>query len=388
MIAPISHLRNVRGWLLCVLLWPAIGLTQPYTPHDDQLVLVDIPTEVQRLRSSQSTQIPLVQARPMAELLLRQYRQSGDPRQLGRAQALLQPWLDRPDTAPSTALLGAQLAQAGHDFGYAQELLMQVLQDEPNNLQAHLELANILRVQGQFAQAAEACAGLNGANITFVRAVCAHSMASLQGQLDPAWQQLNALRPQTITQPGALQSWYWSEWVDMALRRSDAASLEQAWSSTPGQQLRSGPLLYQYLDWLISQQQWQDILALTEPQNTKASTNPAIIVPRFLALHALKDPQARPVAEQLETLWRALQTRPTSQRHGREEARFWLAMGEAQKASTAAWSHWQNQREAADTLIFARAAVAANDDAALNQLRSWLQSTGYEDRRLPSRVQP
>ena len=174
----------------------------------------------------------------------------------------------------------------------------------------------------------------------------------------------------------------------MALRRSDAASLEQAWSSTPGQQLRSGPLLYQYLDWLISQQQWQDILALTEPQNTKASTNPAIIVPRFLALHALKDPQARPVAEQLETLWRALQTRPTSQRHGREEARFWLAMGEAQKASTAAWSHWQNQREAADTLIFARAAVAANDDAALNQLRSWLQSTGYEDRRLPSRVQP
>lgn len=388
MTATISHLRNVRGWLLCLLLWPAIGLTQPYLPDDDQLMLVDIPAEVQRLRSSQSTQIPLVQARPMAELLLRQYRQSGDPRQLGRAQALLQPWLDRPDTAPSTALLGAQLAQAGHDFAYAQQLLMQVLQAKPNNPQAHLELANILRVQGQFAQAAEACAGLNGADTTYIRAVCTHSMASLQGQLDSAWQQLNALRPQTITQPAAIQSWFWSEWVDMAQRRGDVASLKQGWSSIPSQHLRDGQLLHQFLDWLISQQQWLTILELTEPENTDASTNPAILVPRFLALDALKDPQAKPVSEQLITLWRALQTRPASQRHGREEARFWLAVGEAQKALDAAWSHWQNQREAADTLVLAQAAVAAEDDAALNQLQSWLQSTGYEDRRLPSRVQP
>jgi lipopolysaccharide biosynthesis regulator YciM len=374
----------MRGWLLIALLaWPLIGQPQPYTPNDDQTVLVDVPAAAVSLRRSRSKPIPLVQARPMARLLLEQYRRSTDPRQLGRAQALLQPWLEAETVDAATALLGAQLAQASHDFAAAQQYLQHALDSQPEYPQAWLEMANIQRVQGQFAQAADACVQLHDYADTFVAQVCTFSMASLQGDLDAAWAQLDGLRSALPMQPKQLQQWYWTEWVDLALRRADTPSLRQTWPAIRAQHDNAPLLGLQYLDWLLSQQKWEDVIALT----SEHGSHPGLQLRHFLALQATQHADAAAQAQQLSQLWKALKTRPATERHGREEARFWLAVGQPQAALEAARQHWQTQREAEDTLIFARAAIAAEDPEAQSQLRNWLRDSGYQDRRLPPQAQ-
>ncbi|HEU0204795.1 MAG TPA: hypothetical protein VFR86_30655 [Burkholderiaceae bacterium] len=68
--------------------------------------------------------------------------------------------------------------------------------------------------------------------------------------------------------------------------------------------------------------------------------------------------------------------------HVREAALFALERGDATQALALARENWQTQREVADLWLLARAARAADDRAALTDLRAWVARTGLDDRRI------
>ena len=68
--------------------------------------------------------------------------------------------------------------------------------------------------------------------------------------------------------------------------------------------------------------------------------------------------------------------------HAREAADFALARGRHDEALQLARDNWRTQREPADLLILARAARAAGDTAALNEVRATLRRTGLKDIRI------
>jgi hypothetical protein len=65
-------------------------------------------------------------------------RQTADPRYLGRAQAMLSPWWDKPDAPVEIAVLQATILQGRHEFAPATQLLEKTLARDPNNAQAWL----------------------------------------------------------------------------------------------------------------------------------------------------------------------------------------------------------------------------------------------------------
>jgi tetratricopeptide (TPR) repeat protein len=68
--------------------------------------------------------------------------------------------------------------------------------------------------------------------------------------------------------------------------------------------------------------------------------------------------------------------------HAREAADFALARGHHDEALQLARDNWRTQREPADLLVLARAARAAGDTIALNEVRATLRRTGLQDVRI------
>jgi predicted Zn-dependent protease len=65
--------------------------------------------------------------------------------------------------------------------------------------------------------------------------------------------------------------------------------------------------------------------------------------------------------------------------HYREAALLALATGEAGRAVAAARANFRTQRELPDVRVLARAALAAHDASARQELETWLRDTGFRD---------
>ena len=89
-------------------------------------------------------------------------------------------------------------------------------------------------------------------------------------------------------------------------------------------------------------------------------------------------------AEELLARFQAAAQRPgAAALHAREQALFALEVqGDAARALSLARSNVQLQREPIDLLVLARAAVAANDDAARREVKALMRQIGLRDARI------
>ena len=77
-------------------------------------------------------------------------RRNADPRYLGRAQAALARWWDRPDAPAELAVLQATIQQSRHEFGAARKTLQGVLAREPAQAQGWMTMATLERLSGRY----------------------------------------------------------------------------------------------------------------------------------------------------------------------------------------------------------------------------------------------
>ena len=379
--------------LLMVLAW-APATAAPRTPSSDDEVLLRLPYRLAPAARAQQASLAhgaltLSQALQLAHEAIARSRRFGDPRELGLAQAALAPWWSLPAPPAEVRLLRATLRQSQHDFAAALADLGPLAQPDPLTppavqAQALLTQATVLQVTGQLDAARASCQELAsarfaalGAGVAGTAQVCLQELRSLRGQPQEAEAALAALAP-LAARDG--RSWLALVRAELAERRGDPIAAQALYRrAVQGPEPADVYARAAYADWLLQGRRHSEVLALLPEQDAQAD---ALLLRRAIALGAVQSPQAPALAQTLAARFAAARARGDST-HVREEARMLLDVaGQPAAALVLAQDNWRRQKEPADALLLARAALAAGQPQALAPLRAFVQSTGWADARL------
>lgn len=345
----------------------------PYIPPSDAAVLAEVPPGTAHVATLQATRTRLDVALPLAQFYITRSRATGDLRLLGYAEATLQPWLNQ----PAALVLHATILQSRHAFEASLQELDRVLAMQPDNTQAWLTRATVLRVLGRYEEARASCDRVVDAAIT---TLCDTSIRSLTGHLESAYATLVSLPTQSLSD--AARTWRYSELGEMAERlgRNDAA---ERWF-TQGLKLAPDDLYTRaaYSDLLLRQGRNAEVLQLLASYR---SMEPMLLRIAIAARASSSRNGTAPTDAAAQALANAFSVE--EQRgdavHRREQARFLLDVArQPTQALAVARENWQTQREPDDILILLRAAQAAHDSAPAAPALEFLRQHQLEDKRL------
>jgi hypothetical protein len=385
-----------RCWPVA-LLHAALCHAAPFIPAGDDTLVERLPARIgnpaerrqQRALREQLRQHPaeLQLATRLARDAIDRARRDGDPRELGQAQAALAPWWMQPHPPAPVRLLRAIVRQSQHDFGPALQdldaLLQPGTQPVPLALQAQAELtrASVLQVQGRWREADAGCERLLGAHyaalgraVRLPAQVCRAELMSLQGQAAPAAAALAAL----ARQPDADTGWLSLVRAELAERRGDASADALYRQAVAASSLPDVYTLAAYADWLLAQRRERDVATLLAGREEAD----ALLLRLAIAWKRSADLRAPQAIATLAARFDAARLRG-DRSHRREQARYELDLvGDAQAALSSAQSNWVVQKEPADALLLARAALAAKQPQAAQPVWQRVRDTGWQDARL------
>ena len=279
----------------------------------------------------------------------------GDPRLLGRAQAVLAPWWTAADAPAELVLMRATVKQALHDFPGALGDLDLVLRTRPGDAQAALTRATVLTVLGRPAEALASCELLPREGEPY--AGCAAGPLALSGRLEDGLAVL-ALAPQS--------AWVRSLRGELLWWKGDVAAAEGELRAAL--QLDAGDAYTRLLlaDLLLLDARRPGEVAALFPGEVRNDGELLRVVLAGAAPEVRADLEARVTANRQrgEVL------------HRREESRYALAIEhDASRALQLAVENWGVQREVADARVLLEAAVAAKQPAAAQPVVEWLEAT-------------
>jgi tetratricopeptide (TPR) repeat protein len=356
-----------------------IGLATPYIPADDARVLAELPAGARHagVASRDLTRSRLDIALPLAQFDISRARATGDLRFLGYAEAILQPWLNRAPASPQVLVLHATILQSRHQFTAALGELDQALKVRPDDPQAWLTRATVLRVIGRYPEALESCSHLTAAADPAVVLLCTESVQSLSGHLRSAYAVVAALPQQSL--PPEARAWRYSELGEMAERLGDDPAAEH-WLRE-GLQVASDDFYLRgaFADLLLRHGRAAETLELLRGYE---SMEP-MLLRTTIAHQQLHDAMSNRSQELLQNAFDLEEQRGDAV-HRREQARFLLDVDHQPAAAlAAARENWQVQREPDDVLILLRAAEAAEQPELAAPALRFLRHYALEDARVP-----
>ena len=349
-----------------------------YIPSSDETVLAELPagTRYADVSARHAAENRIDVAIPLAQFYIRQSRSSGDLRYLGYAQAVLAPWLKEDPPQPDVLVLQATLQQSRHEFDDSLASLERALSIRPNDPQARLIQATVLRVQGRYPEAIAACEQLSRVAAPRLGSLCLQSLRGLKGQLESAYTTLTQVAPQGW--PSSEKSWLYSELGEMAVRlgRDDEA---QRWFQ---QDLSLAPTDFYvraaYADLLLRQRRPTEALALLQGRE---SFEP-LLLRIAIAQHQLHDPRLSQSSARLKAAFAAEEQRGEAV-HRREQARFLLEVEDQPRLGlAAALENWSVQHEPDDVLVLVSAAKAAGNVGAAQPALEFVRTAGQSDVRV------
>ena len=316
----------------------------------------------------------------VAQRYLDQAHALGDPRFAGLAMAAIAFWTDPASTPDAVLLTRATLQQYLHEFDASVQSLRTLLsrpsaQARP---QPWLTLATVRRVQGRYADSDEACRGVAREGARMHGLACLAENDALRGDVAGARRTLRALAAEPGL-PAPTRAWLLTTLAELEQRSLRPTEADAAYRAV----LELGPDPYAtvaYADFLIEQERPRRALALlaAEPRTDNVLLRLAIAGVRAGAASAPRD-----VAEMRERIALSNQRPEARSLHGREQAMFALQVdGDASLALALARADVARQREPLDLLVFARAAKASGDAAALEEARRLRDAVRLHDRRL------
>jgi tetratricopeptide (TPR) repeat protein len=373
---PRVHRGRLAAWLLCSV-WPALTVGTPYVPESDSQVLAELPpgTSFTRPDVRQQAAARLDVALPLAQFYISQSRATGDLRFLGYADATLARWQHQTPPLPAVLVLEATILQSRHAFDAALATLDQALALRPDDAQAWLTRATVLRVLGRYEEANASCAHLRAAAGRVLAQLCTESILGVSGQLRAAYTRLSGLPEDSLSVEA--RAWRCSELGELAVSLGDTAAASEWFAAA----LRLVPAdLYTraaYADLLIDEGRARDTLELLKGYD---SMEP-LLLRTAIAQRQLNDPQFARTRELLASAFSVEEQRGEAV-HRREQARFLLdVVADSEGALRAAQENWRVQREPADILILLRAAQAAHRPPAAIPALQFVQERGTEDVR-------
>ena len=380
-----SQPRLRRGWLFAlraatvlIAAGTAAALAGPYVPADDSAVLAEISTGT---RYADVSARRLARGRvdvaiPLAQFYIQQARLSGDLRFLGYAEAVLRPWVTQTPPMPTVLVLQATLQQSRHEFSASLDTLDHALAVRPEDPQALLIRATVLRVLGRYPEANAACGQFSRLVEPRLAALCIQSLRGLNGHLESAYASLTQISTQGWL--NSEKSWLYSELGEMAVRLGRDTEAER-WFQ---QDLRLAPTDFYvraaYADLMLQQGRPAETLTLLAGQE---SLEP-LLLRIAIAQKQLSDPALGQSSARLRAAFAAELQRGEAV-HRREQARFLLNVLDQPKLSlAAALENWRVQHEPDDVLVLMHAASAAGDPGAAAPAIDFVRSQGQSDVRI------
>lgn len=369
---------RLAALLLGIVIGPGVAAVDaPFVPADDAEILIKLTESTARPLAVPRALSPDVAAQ-LARIYLERGRRTQDPRDNGRARGVLRPWWNLPDPPDEVLLLRATLRQADHDFPGALGDLDRLLARRPDDAQAWLTRATVLRVMGRYPEARKACHELEGRASEFVATLCTAAVRGLNGELEAAIAMMETLGPQAAAQPESVAAWFVAERADMATRQGDTAGARHIYAQGVANHPQDVDLRASFADLLLDQHDPAAVLDLIDPDVAADSLR----LRRALALHALHDPRFAALDAALGETFEIAQRRGEAL-HAREEARYWLATRRSPaRALKLAMANWQVQREPWDARVLLWAARDADDAEVADPLREWLRVSRLQDARL------
>ncbi|HEY6457025.1 MAG TPA: tetratricopeptide repeat protein [Steroidobacteraceae bacterium] len=364
---------------MLVALAPLAGArSAPYIPGSDAQVLAELPAGARHssLATRELTRTRIDIALPLAQFYISRARATGDLRFLGYAEAILAPWMNRPEVSPQVMILHATILQSRHLFSASLAELDHALAKNPNDAQAWLTRATVLRVLGRYAEAMVSCQRLAVFADTAIATLCVQALQGLTGQLASAYTTIAALPLQAL--PPEARAWRYSELGEMAERLGDDKDAEH-W-------LREGLAIAP--DDFYMRTACADLLLRQgrAPATLQLLAGYEAIEPMLLRIaiaHRMLHDAAGSRSEALLSAAFSVEQQRGDAVHRREQARFLLDVSwQPAAALTAAQENWQVQREPEDLLILMRAAQAAHAPQAAAPARAFRKQQKLQDARL------
>ena len=369
------------GWLSLIVLsclpWEA-ALSTPYVPATDAQVLAQLPagsvhtSSAARERARTRADVAL----PLAQFYISRARATGDLRYLGYAEGMLAPWLSGASVRSDALVLDATVLQSRHAFSAALSELDRALALQPDNAQAWLTRATILRVLGRYPEAMQSCERLGPAVDLAITQLCEQSLRALTGELGGAYSALVSLPQATLSRE--VRAWRYSELGEMAERGGDDTAAEH-W-------LREGLALAPddfymraaYADLLLRQHRAAETLQLL----SGCDSMEPLLLRMLIARQMLGERDVADARAKLEDAFGIEEQRGEAV-HRREQARFLLDIEHRPAAAlAAAQENWRVQREPDDLLILLRAVQAAERPDAAALVMQFLTQEHLQDARL------
>jgi Tfp pilus assembly protein PilF len=355
------RLLLAMGWLLAM---PCVaGQETPYVPARDDIVLQTVASiSDPRVRAFAVLRTALDQdphdvtrAVKLSEAYLDYGRDTGDARYLGRAEAVIAPWLGRPSAPIAALLVHATILQSRHYFAEARAQLHVVLGRDSDNAQAWLTLAAVAQVQGDMQAARKACAHLLSSSDPLIPGACLSSLNAVTGRAENAYQVLTQLWPQARAEPLTVQSWIQGILADTAKYLGDQAAADQHYRLALQLTPEDNFLLADYGDFLLDQKRAQEALDLLKNESQSDTS----FLRQVYAEEALGLPQAATDARQMASRFTALEIRGT-RTYQREQTGFELYLQhDPQRALELAQQNWTVQRAPEDMRVLLEAALDA-----------------------------
>jgi tetratricopeptide (TPR) repeat protein len=378
-----SRPRSIRGRLLGGALLLAMGQigvawSTPQVPGSDAQVLAELPPGARHASTParELTRTRLDIALPLAQFYVSRSRATGDLRYLGYAEAILQPWARQSPVSPAVLVLEATILQSRHAFGAALEQLDLALQEQPDNAQAWLTRATVLRVLGRYGEAMASCAHLAAQADPAITGLCQQSLVGLTGNLRAAYTAVASLPQQELVVEA--RAWRYSELGEMAERLGDDEAAEH-WLRE-GLQLAPEDFYMRAAcaDLLLRHQRAAETLRLLAGYESMEPMLLRIVIAQQL----LGDSHSTHDRAMLSNAFDVEQQRGEAV-HRREQARFLLDVEQQPDAAlAAAQENWRVQREPDDVLILLRSAQAAHRAEAATPALLFMQQHRLEDVRL------
>lgn len=358
------------------------GPQAPYVPARDDIVLQTVPSiSDPRVRAFAMLRRALEQAPrdqtravKLSEAYLDYGRDTGDARYLGRAAAVIAPWMQLSPPPIPVLLVHATILQSKHYFAEARAQLRSILDRDPDNAQAWLTLATVAQVQGDMSVARRACASLLDSSDPLVPGGCLASLNAVDGHAANAYRLLSLLWPQARSEPIAVQSWIQGILADSAKYAGNDAAADQhfrvALQLTPGDNF----LLADYADLLLDEKRPRAALDLVKDYSQSDTS----FLRQVYAETAIGAPQAASDAAEMARRFAALELRG-SRTYRREQAGFVLHVEhDPRRALQLAQENWTVQRAPEDMQVFLETALAAGAPQTAQPVLDQLASTHLE----------
>lgn len=378
---------SLAGSWLCGLIFSAHLHAAAYIPASEQTVVAVLPSYLQThsaeirgfKRILEQDPYALEASADLARLYIELGRSEADPRYYGYAETVLQPWWAEANPPPEVLLLRAILRQHQHEYAAALQDLKQLLRVQPNSSQGWLTLAVVQWVQGDYAAARQSCNALLTQVSTWYGSLCLSQVLSFTGKAERAYALQASLLPNLKQDSIELQQWVATNLAEIAWRMGKLPLAEQHFQQALALKRRDNYLLRVYSDFLLSEQRPLEVLRLLQD---KASDDALLLRLALASQQAQQTEQTKAYRQQLEARYEATRLRQSSL-HRRDEALYLLSFaGDPKQALAFAQANWAEQKEAEDTALLLRAALANQDWVTARKVQVWLRQTKQQDARL------